>query len=162
MTKQIIKHREIIDDQWQHVDDEQSLPDDGADIIVSCGRWQRERDALVKRSGRLGVRIGGDDAGVEDIREHLADFDLVAIDFPAFKDGRGYSYARLLRERYGFQSEIRAVGNVLRDQLYYMARCGFDAFEVEQGRDLEQALTAFHDFRATYQPAADGPATVHS
>lgn len=159
MAERIIKDRQIVEDHWQHVGDEQDLPGEDIDIIVSCARWQREREVLLARSGRLGVTIGGE-VPLDEIHDHLEDFDLVAIDFPAFKDGRGYTYARLLRERYGFKGEVRAVGNVLRDQLYYMARCGFDAFELEQGRDLEQALAAFNDFSVNYQPAADGASTT--
>jgi uncharacterized protein (DUF934 family) len=158
MTRRIIKDRRITEDHWQYIDDEQSLPAGQADIIVSFQRWQNERDALIAREGGLGVIIG-EAIGVEAIRDSLDDFDLVAVHFPVFKDGRGFSYARLLRERYGFKGEIRAFGNILRDQIYYMARCGFNAFELEEGRDLEQALTAFDDFRVNYQPAADGPAT---
>ena len=80
---------------------------------------------------------------------------MIAIDFPAFKDGRGFSQARLLRERYGYKGEIRAVGDVARDQMFFMARCGINAFEVKPGRSLEDALKAFNDFSVTYQPAAD-------
>lgn len=158
MSKHIIKDRQIIDNHWLRLDDDSELPANG-DIIVSCQRWQQQREQLLARDGKLGVCIG-DKVSVDDIKDQLNDFALIAIEFPAFKDGRGYSYARLLRERYGFDGEIRAVGNVLRDQLYYMSRCGFDAFEMAEGRSIEDALNAFADFSVNYQPAFNSPATT--
>ncbi|HEX7025873.1 MAG TPA: DUF934 domain-containing protein, partial [Gammaproteobacteria bacterium] len=105
--------------------------------------------------GQLGVTIGGG-VSVDEIIDDLSHFDLVAVRFPEFRDGRGYSYARLLRERYGFKGEIRAVGNVLRDQLFYMERCGINAFEVQEDRDINDALKAFYELTVRYQPAVDG------
>jgi uncharacterized protein (DUF934 family) len=84
-------------------------------------------------------------------------FALVAVNFPQFTDGRGYSSARLLRERYGWRGELRAIGDVFRDQLFYLARCGFDAFALRQGEDAQAALAAFDDFSDAYQTAADRP-----
>ena len=151
----IIKNRAIADDTWMHVDDDvaaTALPE--GDIIVSLERWQRERDALRHRSPRLGVRLTSADRA-EDVADDLDSFGVVAIEFPKLTDGRGFSTARLLRERFGYQGEIRAVGEVLRDQLYYMYRCGFDAFEIHQRHDLEDALGAFAEVSVTYQPAID-------
>ena len=155
MTRQIIKNREIVQDHWQHLADDDSLPDAPADIIVSVERWRHDREALLARDGQLGVTIGGG-VSVDEIIDDLSHFDLVAVRFPEFRDGRGYSYARLLRERYGFKGEIRAVGNVLRDQLFYMERCGINAFEVQEDRDINDALKAFYELTVRYQPAADG------
>jgi uncharacterized protein (DUF934 family) len=104
--------------------------------------------------GTLGVQIAGD-AQLDALVPYLPKLSLVAIEFPAFTDGRGYSLARLLRERYAFRGELRAVGDVLRDQLLYMARCGFDALELADGRSVQSALAAFEEFSAFYQPAAD-------
>ena len=153
MNNHIIKDRHTIEDTWITLDDETPLPSSG-DIIISCARWQQHRDDLIAHDGKLGVTIGNE-VSVDEIKDLLNDFTLVAIEFPAFKDGRGYSFARLLRERYGFTGEIRAVGNVLRDQLFYMSRCGFNEFAVEEGRDIEDALNAFNDFTITYQPAVN-------
>jgi uncharacterized protein (DUF934 family) len=160
MSNRIIKDRSIVTDSWQHIADDAELPAAG-DIIVSCQRWQKDRTALLARSGRLGVKIGNE-VTVEEIANDLQHFALIAIEFPKFRDGRGYSYARLLRERYRYPHEIRAVGNILRDQLLPMARCGINAFELEAGHGLEDALRAFDDFSVQYQPAADGPATPFS
>lgn len=152
---QIIKNRAIVDDNWHHVaEDATDLP--AGDIIVPLSIWQERRAELTDRDGGLGVRL----APVQRpalIADDLDRFAVIAIEFPAFKDGRGFSHARLLRERYGYKGEVRAVGDVARDQMFFMARCGFDAYEVKEGRSLEDALKAFEDFSVTYQPAADDP-----
>lgn len=160
MSKRIIKDHSIVEDHWQRITDDASLPETG-DIIVSHTRWRQDRGVLLSRKGGLGVIIGNGVA-VEDIKDDLQHFRLVAIEFPQFKDGRGYSYARLLRERYRYPHEIRAIGNVLRDQLLPMWRCGITAFELDSGRSLEDALTAFNDFSVRYQPAADESETPFS
>lgn len=160
MSKRIIKDRSIIEDHWQQIADEAPLPAAG-DIIVSFKRWQQDRAALLARKGGLGIIIG-DGVSADEIRNDLQHFQLIAIEFPQFKDGRGYSYARLLRERYRYPHEIRAIGNVLRDQLFPMARCGINAFELDAGRSLEDALQSFNDFSVCYQPAADGTETPFS
>jgi uncharacterized protein (DUF934 family) len=160
MSNRIIKERRIVEDSWLHIADDAELPATG-DIIVSSQRWHKDRAALLARKGRLGVKIGNE-IPLEEIDKDLQHFALIAIEFPKFRDGRGYSYARLLRERHGYKQEIRAVGNVLRDQLLPMARCGINAFELEAGRSLEDALQSFNDFSVQYQPAADGPATPFS
>src|SRR5690606_12426030 len=93
----------------------------------------------------------------EEIAEDLQHFQVVALNFPAFTDGRHYSSARLLRERYGYKGEVRAIGDVLRDQLFLMRRCGFDAFAVRPDRDPYDALLGLKDFSVTYQAASDDP-----
>lgn len=160
MSQRIIKDHKIVEDHWQRIADDAPLPATG-DIIVSCKRWQQERASLLARKGGLGVIIGNGVAA-DEIKSDLQHFRLIAIEFPQFKDGRGYSYARLLRERYRYPYEIRAIGNVLRDQLFPMSRCGINAFELEAGHDLEDALKSFNDFSVRYQPAADGPETPFS
>ncbi|MFC3285285.1 DUF934 domain-containing protein [Litchfieldella rifensis] len=91
----------------------------------------------------------------QDLADRLAGAPLIAIDFPAFTDGRGYTLARLLRERYGYQGEIRAIGDVLVDQLYYMSRCGFDALALREDQHLDDALRALGAFSVSYQPGVD-------
>jgi len=95
--------------------------------------------------------------GAEALAADLADLALIGIDFPKFTDGRGYSSARLLRERFGYQGEIRAIGDVLHDQLFYMKRCGIDAFAVRADKDIEAALAGLNVFSETYQTAVDQP-----
>lgn len=155
---EIIKHRAIIADDWQLLRLAEgetaldiALPE--GKLIVPLVMWQQRRDELTKRS-TLGVWLA-DSEGPELIATDLQHFDLVAIDFPKFSNGRGYSSAALLRTRYGFRGELRAIGDVLRDQLFYMARVGFDAFAVRSDRPIQDALNALNDFSVTYQNSAD-------
>ena len=156
--RSVIKNRQIVEDHWQAVGDEEELPS-GA-VIVSLARWRHERASLLARGGPLGVRL----PNTVDVVEMVADLprlELVALEFPKFSDGRALSQARLLRERYGYRGEIRAMGDVLRDQLFFMTRCGFDAFEPRADQDLEEVLAAFRDFSTSYQPAADQPLPLY-
>ena len=89
-------------------------------------------------------------------------FIIIALDFPTFKDGRSYSHARLLRERYKYEGELRAIGDVLQDQLFFMKRCGIDSFKVRDDKNIEEALKSFKDFSVRYQAAADDDATISS
>lgn len=152
---QIIRNGAIVEDAWIHVVDGAALPSHG-DVIVSLARYAEERESLQQRGGKLGLRLPSHEQA-QTIAGYLPELALVAIEFPTFKDGRGYTAARLLRERFGWKGELRAVGDVLRDQLAYMRRCGFDAFELKAGKDIHGALLAFHEFSVTYQGAADDP-----
>src|SRR4051812_9806899 len=120
----IIRNRKIVEDGFIHVPDGTELPASG-DLIVSLERYRELRSALQGR--KVGVRLRSDQEA-KLVADLLPDLTLIAIEFPGFKDGRGYTTARLLRERYAYKGELRAVGDVLRDQLYFMERCGFDAF----------------------------------
>ncbi len=148
----VIKDRQIVDDGWELIGADAPVPP-GRDVIVGVDRWNSERESYRSRSGQVGVKLSSDD--LPDQIQALASVPLVAIEFPKFTDGRGYSSARLLRERLGYKGEMRAVGEVLRDQLFYMARCGFDSFALKAGKDIEGALAAFDDFSVSYQPGAD-------
>ena len=148
----------VADDPWRFVEDEAALPASG-DVVVTLERWRTEGPTLRRRAGRTGLRLPGQ-ADPDVVAGELEGISLVAVDFPKFTDGRGYSLARVLRERHRFAGELRAVGQVLRDQLFYLARCGFDAFELAAGKDVDDALAAFGDFSVTYQPAADGAAPI--
>ena len=149
----LIKDREVAADTWVHLDDDAVVPSEGG-AIVSRDRWQAEREALSARNAPIGVRLEAGD-GPEVIADDIDRLDLIAIPFDHFKDGRGYSTARLLRERYGFTGELRAVGNVLRDQLAFLERCGFDSFEYAGGQDAAKAIGAFDEIGPVYQTAAD-------
>jgi len=152
---QIIKNGAIVDDAFVHVDDGAQLPAN-AELIVSLARYVEEREVLQQRGGKVGLRLPSHEAA-STIADYLPELALVAIEFPTFKDGRGYTIARLLRERFGYTGEVRAIGDVLRDQLAYMRRCGFDAFELKAGKDITGALQAFQEFSVTYQGACDDP-----
>jgi uncharacterized protein (DUF934 family) len=156
----LIKHKQVIhDDPWISVADDQPIPSEG-DIIISYARFDREATDLSERKGRLGLRIEPE-GDLLQLVTHLPKVAVIAIDFPKFGDGRGYTKARLLRERYHYQGELRAVGEVLGDQLFYMLRCGFDAFELAPGKDAELALKCFEDFSVTYQAATDDPRPLY-
>lgn len=157
--RKIIRDRVIQDDHWQHLDDTDALPGQG-DVTVSWQRWIEERDRLLARDGRVGVRINGD-VPVDELPGGVDQLELVVLEFPAFKDGRCYSHARLLRSRHGYRGEIRAVGDVLRDQLAYMERVGINAFEIREDRDPEDALKAFTEFSVDYQGMSDRPFPLH-
>ena len=152
---QVIKNNVIVDDSFVHVADDAALPAQG-DLIVSLARYVEEREALQQRDGKVGLRLPSHESA-DTIATYLPELALVAIEFPTFKDGRGYTIARLLRERFAYKGELRAVGDVLRDQLAYMSRCGFDVFELKAGKDVQGALAAFREFSVTYQGAADDP-----
>lgn len=154
----VIKNRQIVEDRWQHVADDVALP--VGPVIVSLARWRKERMTLQERDEPVGVYLPNT-ANVADLTTDLPALALVALEFPKFADGRAYSQARLLRERHGYQGEIRAVGDVLRDQLLFMARSGFDAFELRADRSLEDALEAFSEFSESYQPASDQPLPLY-
>jgi len=144
----IIKDKAIIEDSWTHYSGEGDLPD--GNIIVSLKIWQ-EMDL----SGRhVGLQLELDEHP-KDIDVDLNNFEVIAINFPTFNDGRGYSYAKILRDRFGYTNEIRAVGDVMRDQLFMMQRCGFNAYEIKAGKDIKDALKAFDDFSVTYQVSSD-------
>ncbi|EGG98990.1 Oxidoreductase probably involved in sulfite reduction [gamma proteobacterium IMCC2047] len=151
----IIKDQQIQDDSWQLVakDATDNLP--AGDIIVPVEFWKENSEDLSQR-GNVAVWI---DAGeeAESIAEDLDKVAFVAINFPAFTDGRGYSYARLLRERYSYQGEIRAIGDVLQDQLQHMTRCGFNSFSLKEGKDIETALAGLKTISEPYQAATDLP-----
>jgi uncharacterized protein (DUF934 family) len=148
----VIKDRQIVDDAWELLALDAPIPPSG-DVIVSVAQWNAGRAGFVQRTGRVGVKLESSESP-EQI-EDLPNVPLIAINFPSFTDGRGYTSARLLRDRLAFHGELRAVGDVLRDQLFYMARCGIDSFALKAGKDIEGALSAFQDFSITYQAAAD-------
>jgi uncharacterized protein (DUF934 family) len=149
----LLKAGRFIADGWRHVEDADVVPESEA-VTVSLKRWSSERDALYRRGGRLGLRLPND-AVPATLACDVERFDLITLTFPRFTDGRAYSQARLLRGRLGFRGELRATGDVLRDQLLFMRRCGIDAFEVSDRAVTENWLAAFEDFGLFYQPAED-------
>jgi len=158
---QIIKNRQIIKDQWQHVADDADISQlPVGDIIVPLTLWQAHKTGLLQRRGQLGIRLNGDN-DVAEIATDLQHFAVIALQFPAFRDGRAYSMARALRQHFGYSGELRAVGNVLRDQAGYMARVGFDAFEIDPKQKIEDALSAFSEISVRYQASSDEPLPIY-
>jgi len=159
----IIKGRAVVANDWSvlRLDEGQSAADaivpDG-NIIVPLAVWQAHKDALSARA-ELGVWIASDERP-EVLKGELDKFAVVAVDFPKFTDGRGYSIAYNLRMRLGYKGELRAIGDVLRDQLFQMHRTGFDAFATRQDRSIDDALKGLTDFSEVYQASVDEKAPL--
>jgi uncharacterized protein (DUF934 family) len=153
----LIKDGAIVDNRWTLLRDAAVLGDVPAvgAVIAPLALWRTERGALLAR-GDIGVWLKPDD-DPDALAADIAALPLIAVDFPKFSDGRGYSTARLLREKYKFVGELRAIGDVLRDQLYYLRQCGFNAFAVRSDRSLEEALKGLGDFSDNYQATAARP-----
>jgi uncharacterized protein (DUF934 family) len=155
----LIKGGKVVADTFVDASAAEAIPESGA-VIVTLEQWQKHRDALLARGTPLGLKLHSDQSP-ELIADDVPKLALIALEFPKFRDGRAYSYARLLRERYGFKGELRAVGDVLLEQLFFMLRVGFDAFDVQQSPDPVAAFqTAMSDFSVWYQPTADGRKTA--
>ncbi|HMX15634.1 MAG TPA: DUF934 domain-containing protein [Rhodocyclaceae bacterium] len=166
MPKQLIKQQQIVADSWKTLilaENETAatvrLP--VGPLIVPLEVWRARKAELIRREYEHGWALGvwlAPDEGPEAVVADLDDFSVVALHFPKFADGRAYSTARLLRERHGYRGELRAFGDLGQDQLFFLARVGFDAFDLrETGEDLEDALGAFASFPEVYQSAADQP-----
>jgi uncharacterized protein (DUF934 family) len=151
MPRLLLRDRQIVEDEWLYVSEASGKP--AASLIVSVEQWRNEPDTWLARGTRLGVVLSPPDR-VEGLAPDLKHFALVAAEFPGPADGRGYSQARLLRERFGFDGELRATGYVRHDQLFFLARCGFNSFQLAE-RDLIDALAALSTFTAAYQPSND-------
>src|SRR5207253_9508449 len=137
-----------------HVPEGAEVPGDGASLITAA-RFLEEPAAMLARAGKLGV-IWPNNRDIDDLVPYLDRLAAVALVFPSFRDGRAYSQARLLRERYGFEGELRATGQVLRDQFVFMLRAGFDAFDVKKQADAEAFGEAVRRYTVFYQPTGDG------
>ncbi len=145
---QLIKGGHVVEDRWT-LQREVTDPLPATPVIVPLADWIAGREALCARSD-VGVWLApSDDPAL--LADDVATLPLIAVDFPKFADGRGYSSARLLRERFGFMGELRAVGDVARDQLYYLHQVGFDAFVLRDGKDAQDALASLRDFSDGYQ-----------
>jgi uncharacterized protein (DUF934 family) len=142
------------EDAWQPLGDDEALPSTGP-VLVSFDRWQRERDTLSGRNSPVGVRVKNNQR-VDALAADLGHIALIALEFPKFNDGRAYSQARILRERLGYRGEVRATGAVLFDQLLFMHRCGFDAYQIARDDAVEAWQRALAQFTQFYQPTADG------
>lgn len=152
----LIKERRIVSDNWRLLDAAAAEAPATADVIVPLALWRAQRAQLLARAGRLGLRLEPHEDPAA-IAEDVELFGVIAVNFPKFGDGRGYSTGRLLRERYGFKGELRAIGDVSRDHLPFMARCGFDSFALRDDQDPAEALAAFDDFTEAYQSSVEQP-----
>jgi uncharacterized protein (DUF934 family) len=152
----LIKDGAVTDDPYLRVLDEAPLPE-GAAVLLPAARFLADARDLADRAGKTGV-IWPNDRDLSELVPFLDRLTLVALVFPSFRDGRAYSQARILRERHRFRGELRATGDVLRDQFLFLHRVGFDAYEVKKPEDASAMLEALHRYSGFYQPAGDGKA----
>ena len=153
----LIKNGAFDEDVFTTVADDAPLPEGGA--VVSLARFTAERDALLARNAPLGVRLKSSESP-EALGEDVHRLSLIALEFPVFRDGRAFSWSRMLRERLKFTGEIRGTGHFLYDQIAYMHRTGFDAFDAPESFTLEQYNRALNEMTNVYQPSADGKKTI--
>jgi uncharacterized protein (DUF934 family) len=154
----LVKGGQIATDEFVHLADDAPIPGDGA-ILISAARFLEDAEGISRRAGRTGV-IWPNNRDVDDLVPYLDRLAVVALVFPTFRDGRAYSQARLLRERYHYRGELRATGQVLRDQFLFMLRAGFDAFEVKKPADAEAFAITVKRYSVFYQPTGDGRMTA--
>jgi uncharacterized protein (DUF934 family) len=154
----LVKQGRITTDLFVHIADGAELPGDGA-ILVPAARFLEDPEAMLRRAGKLGV-IWPNNRNLDDLVPYLDRLAAVALVFPSFRDGRAYSQARLLRERHGYDGELRATGQVLRDQFVFMSRAGFDAFEVKKDADADAFAETMKRYSVFYQPTGDGRVTA--
>ena len=154
----LVKQGRVATDIFVHVADGAELPGDGA-ILISAARFLEDPAAMLARAGKLGV-IWPNNRDIDDLVPYLDRLAAVALVFPSFRDGRAYSQARLLRERFQYRGELRATGQVLRDQFVFMMRAGFDAFEVKKQSDAEAFAQTVKRYSVFYQPTGDGRLTA--
>lgn len=157
--RKLIKDGALAEDRWILLEEDAAqtptdLPD--SPVIVPLAFWLEHKAALASRLDTLGVWLNGDEDPAQ-LADDTASLPLIAVNFPGFMDGRGFSTGRLLRERYGFEGELRAVGQFIRDQLCYLRRCGFSAFSLTPETDPEGALASLNAFSEYYQAAVDQP-----
>jgi len=164
MTR-MIKNQQIIEDNWvllKGAESDKLQELSTSDLIIplhSWLQWQKEGPQggqQLNRPGRIAVWLDSHELPAQ-LGNSLHKLEMIALNFPVFRDGRPYSSARELRQNFAFKGDIRAVGDVLRDQLFYMQRCGFTEFAMREDQNLQQALTAFEDFHEGYQSSIDRP-----
>lgn len=148
----LIKDGTIVSDSYLLVTEVGDLP--AQDILVSLDVWQQQREAILAHHYKKGVMLKPDQHP-EAIANDFSQLDLIALDFPAFADGRGYSYAALLRQRFGFTGELRATGDVFKDNMFYLKRCGFNSFAVRADKDINVALQGLNTFSESYQASVN-------
>jgi uncharacterized protein (DUF934 family) len=154
----LVKQGHIVEDRYIRVLDDAPIPD-GVPVIVTADRFLADAAELAAREAPVGV-LWPNNRKVAELEPWLGRLALVALSFPKFRDGRAYSQARILRERYGFRGELRATGEVLRDQFLFLIRAGFDSLEVTKAADAEAFAAAVSTFSVFYQPSTDGRLVV--
>ncbi len=151
MPRRLLRDGEIALDEWRYLGEPAAAADSA--LILTFDQWASDREQWLERGGRLGVILAPAHR-VEFLAPDLSRLDLVGADFPSLSEGRGYTQGRLLRERWKFAGELRATGHVRRDHLFFLARCGFNSFELPDS-EIESAVSAVSAFSACYQPSND-------
>ncbi|HUJ03572.1 MAG TPA: DUF934 domain-containing protein [Rhizomicrobium sp.] len=154
----LIKDGKFVADRFVFVPEGAAFPEDGG-VMVTLDRFQSERNALIAHHRPVAVRLASNE-NPEVLKSDLHNIAAIALEFPIFRDGRAFSWARMLRTRFGYTGEIRAVGHFLYDQLAFMVRVGFDAFDVRQDFTIEDFERAMKEMTYVYQPSADGVKTI--
>jgi uncharacterized protein (DUF934 family) len=154
----LVKAGEIVADRYLRILDDAPIPADGA-VLVPAERLVANAEEFLARRAETGV-IWPNNRDIDELAPYLDKLALVALVFPKFQDGRAYSQARILRERFGFRGELRATGQVLRDQFIFMQRAGFDSFEVKKEADAKVFSAVSKRYSVFYQPTGDGRATA--
>ncbi|WP_313953932.1 DUF934 domain-containing protein [Accumulibacter sp.] len=157
----IINNEQIVEDHWQLLtlaegETPESVALPAGPVLLPLAVWLARKDEIVAATQQLGVWLDSDE-GPEQLADDVDRFAVIGVNFPKFTDGRSYSSARLLRERHGYSGEIRALGDVQQDQLFFMRRCGINAYAVRADKDIDKALAGLRVFSETYQAAVDQP-----
>ncbi len=156
----LIKDGQVIDNPWSLLDKDidlnSALSDKSGNIIVPLALWQEHKDSLMESGKAVAVWVDSEDDPYE-LANDVIDLPLICLNFPVFRDGRAFSAAAILRERLNYQGEIRAIGDVLRDQLFYMKKCGINSFDLADGVNVEEALAAFNEFSTSYMSTVEEP-----
>lgn len=154
----LLQHGALQPNNWRFVGDDAALPADGP-VTVSLKRWQAETDALRGRNAPIGVRLKNDEPA-QALGDDVHRLSVIEVEFPKFTDGRAFSQARILRDKLGYQGELRGIGTILRDTYAHMVRCGIDSVELPEGKAIDGYLAALQEFTVWYQPASDSRRTV--
>ncbi len=157
----LIRNGQNVVNDWQLISIDDGLDkvegtDTMSNVIVPLAMWLTEKETLTRSGKIIGIWLDSEDDPYS-VASDIATLPLIALKFPSFRDGRAYSSAAILRSRLHFTGELRAIGDVLRDQLYYMQKCGFDSFELSDGVKTEDAMSAFSDFHTGYQSTVTEP-----
>lgn len=156
----LIKDGQVAENDWALMAKDSelaaALSNTSAKILVPLSLWQAQKPALQASEKTVGVWLDSDD-DIYELGAEATNLPIIALNFPVFMDGRSYSSAAILRERLGFEGELRAIGEILRDQLFYMKKCGINSFEISDSVKLEDALAAFNDFANNYQSTSEEP-----
>ncbi|MGH7690736.1 MAG: DUF934 domain-containing protein [Gemmatimonadaceae bacterium] len=160
MTATILRGGELVSDDWTVIEDGRTeIESHGGKVIVTLARWRAQRGTLLAQRAAVGVLVPNT-ADIEAVYPEVADRPVLALQFPAFADGRALSQAVVLRKRLGFRGELRAVGDVIRDLVFWLGRCGFDSIVPRKDQNLEACREALHEIEVAYQAAADAHTPV--